>query len=371
MFFALLSRYADSIQRSCAVLVVGWYTANLFLVMQGVPLRERNELMKVALLGYGFMGGAHLAAMQRIAGVEVKVVSSRTRPSADGPSRGNMDLQATPLPDTVEWNADWRSILEDPEIDVVDVCLPTDLHREVVLAAFAAGKHVLCEKPMALNTADCDEMMAAAEASGRVFMVGQVLRFMYPYRYAAKFLQEAHRGDIVRCVLRRSTGYPQWGNWLIQEERSGGAILDLMSHDLDLALSLFGDPRSVQAKSLGPVDTMRGTLRYDDGLEVEVEGGWFTPDAPFSASFEIQTKNTLLTFHDNVLSCREDGKETHRIDIPEHDPYFDEIAYFIDCCRRNTAPALCLPTESAQAVAISLLLKASRDADGKELRWNT
>jgi predicted dehydrogenase len=211
--------------------------------------------------------------------------------------------------------------------------------------------------------------MAAAKASGRIFMVGQVLRFMYPYRYAAKFLQDVGRGDIVRCVLQRSTGYPQWGSWLVQEERSGGAILDLLSHDLDQALSLFGHPRSVRASSLGPVDTMRGTLRYDDGLQVEVEGGWLPSGASFSAGFEIQTKNTLLTFHDNMLSRREDGKEAIPIDIPEHDPYFDEIAYFIDCCRRNAAPMLCLPEESAQAVAISLQLKASRDADGKEFGW--
>jgi predicted dehydrogenase len=327
--------------------------------------------MNLALLGYGFMGGAHLAAMQRIAGVEVKAVSSRTRPSADGPARGNMDLQSGPLPDAVAWHADWRSIIEDPEIDVVDVCLPTDLHREVVLGALAAGKHVLCEKPMALNIADCAELVAAAKASGRVFMVAQVLRFMYPYRYAARFLHDVGRDNIVRCVLRRSTGYPQWGSWLIQEERSGGAILDLLSHDLDQALNLFGKPRSVRAHSLGPVDTMRGTLRYDDGLEVEVEGGWFPSDAPFSASFEIQAKDTLLTFRDNVLSRKEGGREAHAIEIPEHDPYFDEIAYFIDCCRRNAAPTLCLPTESAQAVELSLQLKASRDADGKELIWNT
>jgi len=327
--------------------------------------------MKLGLLGYGFMGGAHLAAIERIAGVEVKAVSARTRPSADGPARGNMDLESGPLPDTVTWHSDWRTIIEDAEIDVVDVCLPTDLHREVVLAALAAGKHVLCEKPMALNIADCTELVAAAEASGHVFMIAQVLRFMYPYQYAAKFLHEAGRDNIVRCVLRRSTGYPQWGSWLTQEDRSGGAILDMLSHDLDQVLSLFGRPRSLRAESLGPVDTMRAILKYDDGLEVEVEGGWFSSEAPFSASFAIQTKNTLLTFGDNVLTLKEEGKEAHPIEIPEHNPYFDEIAYFIDCCRRNAAPTLCLPTESAQAVELSLQLKASRDADGKELIWNT
>ena len=323
--------------------------------------------MRVGLLGYGFMGGAHLAALQRLEGVEVGAVSSRVRPSADGPARGNMDLQSGPLPDTVAWHSDWRSIIADPTIDAVDVCLPTDLHREVVLAALAAGKHVLCEKPMALTTSDCAEMLAAARASGAVFMVGQVLRFMYPYRYASSFIQEAGRKNIVRCALRRSTGYPQWGGWLAQQERSGGAILDLLSHDLDQALRLFGEPQSMTANSLGPVDTMRGILTYEDGLEVVVEGGWFSSDTPFSASFEIETKNELLTFHDNLLRRKKDAGEARLVDIPDHDPYFDEIAYFIDCCRRNASPTLCPPSESAQAVELSLQLIASREANGKEI----
>ncbi|HEX2917724.1 MAG TPA: Gfo/Idh/MocA family oxidoreductase, partial [Edaphobacter sp.] len=133
--------------------------------------------MNVGMIGYGFMGGAHLAAMQAIKGVRVKSVATRTRPSATGAAKGNLDLKSGPLPDDVEWHPDWRELIADPEIEAVDVCLPTDLHKQVVLAALAAGKHVLCEKPMALNTAHCEAMIAAAERNGRVFMVGQVLRF--------------------------------------------------------------------------------------------------------------------------------------------------------------------------------------------------
>ncbi len=71
-----------------------------------------------------------------------------------------------------------------PAIDAVDICLPTQMHRDVILAAFAKGKHVLCEKPMALTPAECDEVLqAAATLQGRTFMVAQVLRFMYPYRF--------------------------------------------------------------------------------------------------------------------------------------------------------------------------------------------
>jgi predicted dehydrogenase len=335
---------------------------------RGSDFCKRMKVMNVALLGYGFMGGAHLAAFQGIDGVVVKSVSTRVRPTTDGPARGNMDLKSGPLPDTVEWNPDWRSVLADPEIDIVDICLPTDMHLEVVLAAFAAGKHVLSEKPMALTSAQCDQILAAAKASDHVYMVAQVLRFMYPYRYAADFVTRHSREKIKHCTLRRSTGYPQWGGWLTQEEKSGGAILDLLSHDIDLALSIFGAPRSLSAMSIGEVDTMRGVLQYDSGLEVVVEGGWLAPKTPFAAGFEIDTDEEKLIFAGDKLSLIR-GQHTESIEIPQHDPYFDEIACFVECCRKNSSPALCLPVESAQAVELSLKLKASRDAGGMEMMW--
>lgn len=323
--------------------------------------------MKLALLGYGFMGGAHLAAIQRIEGVEVAAVATRTRPSADAPTKGNLDLKSGPLPRSVRWVPDWREVLDDPAIDAVDVCLPTDLHREVVLAAFEAGKHVLCEKPMALNTADCDVMMQAAQTSGRTFMVGQVLRFMSPYNYAAEFVAK-HRESMTACTLQRSTGFPQWGGWLTDSTRSGGAILDLLSHDLDQALGFFGVPNAVRAESLGEVDTARCTLRYGTGLEVTVEGGWFTPEVEFSASFELHAAAGSLILRDGVLRETLTGAE-RVIELPEQDAYFDEVAYFVDCCRTGAQPDLCPATASADAVHVSNLLKASREANGRELSW--
>jgi predicted dehydrogenase len=325
--------------------------------------------MKVAMLGYGFMGGAHLAAMQAIEGVTVKSVATRTRPSATDAARGNLDLKSGPLPDDVVWHSDWREILKDPEIDAVDVCLPTDLHKEVIIAALAAGKHVLCEKPMALNTKDCDAILAAAQKSDRVFMVGQVLRFMFPYRYAADFIEKAGKHAVRRCVFQRSTGYPGWGGWLGKEERSGGAVLDLLCHDLDQILNIFGPPRSLSAISQGPVDTVRATMHYGSHLSVQVEGGWFTPETPFSASFEVETAGELLSFHQGELRHQKKGEIEKVVEIPPHDPYFDEVAYFVDCCRNNAAPELCLPMESAAAVRLSNLVRKARDLNGKEMTW--
>jgi predicted dehydrogenase len=313
------------------------------------------------------MGGVHLSAIEQIEGATLASVSSRTRPTANAPVRGNLpQLKSGSLPPEIKWYDDWRELLQDPDIDAVDICLPTHLHKTVAISALERGKHVLCEKPMALTPSDCDEMLEAASKSGRTFMVGQVLRFMFPYRYAASFVTSIGHGSVKACTMRRKTGYPQWSEWLANESSSGGAILDLLSHDIDQALKLFGRPNSVSAVRDGEIDTMLGTLHYSDGLEVRVEGGWYAPELPFSADFEIIGKDAALTFKDGKLQRNLDGME-QSIDIPKHQEYLDQMTYFIECCRNNAAPDLCPPFESAQAVKIATLLKASRDAEGKEL----
>ncbi len=244
--------------------------------------------MRIGLIGLGFMGGAHLSAIKSLEGVTLTAVSSRTQPTSDGMPAGNLPhLKAGTLPPDARWYADWRQLVSDPDVEAVDICLPTHLHKEVALGALEHGKHVLCEKPMALSFADCEEMLEAAERSGCVFMVAHVLRFVSSYRYAASFIASTLQGSVTSCTLQRKTGYPKWGEWLGREECSGGAILDLMIHDIDQALKLFGKPDTVRAMSDGQIDTMQGHLRYVDGLEVQLAGGWYEEGRPFSAGFQI------------------------------------------------------------------------------------
>jgi predicted dehydrogenase len=324
--------------------------------------------MRIGLIGYGFMGGAHAAAIGEIPLVTLAAVASRTRPSDHGPVRGNLDLKAGPLPPSVRWTPDWQNIVDDPEIDAVDICLPTHLHKQVIERAFANGKHVLCEKPMALTRSDCADLLAKASISGSIFMIAQVLRWMFPYRYALGFVKEVGSDAVTACTFQRRTGYPGWSEWLGKQEVSGGAILDLLSHDLDQALQWFGEPQSVCADSIGEIDTMRGKLSYPTGLQVIVEGGWMPPEIPFSASFEIETQQEKLVFSAGKLHLARDG-ETNEIELPQQDAYFEEIAYFVECCRSGQPPAMCLPADSAKAVALAVLLGQSRQENGRELAW--
>ena len=147
---------------------------------------------------------------------------------------------------------------------------------------------------------------------------------------------------------------------------SGGAILDLLIHDIDQALSFFGQPLTISALSDGDVDTMRGVLEYSSGLKVHIEGGWYPPEVPFSASFQITCSHAGLVFSEGKLRLTLAGNE-QAIDLPGHEDYVEQITYFVECCENNSAPDLCPPTESAQAVEIATLLKASRRQNGKKL----
>jgi predicted dehydrogenase len=324
--------------------------------------------MNIGLIGYGFMGRAHAAAIQSLPDATLYALACRTRPTDDNPKTGNLDLKTAPLPDSVVWTSNWRDIIADPAVDAVDICLPTHLHKQVVQAALEHGKHVLCEKPMAMTAAECDQLMSAAARAGKTFMIAQVLRFMFPYTYALDFIRQADAENITSCTLQRSTGYPEWSDWLARPEYSGGAILDLLSHDLDQALLWFGQPDTVSAVSIGEVDTAEATLRFGDRAVI-VRGGWLASGTPFSASFHITTADTSLAYDGKTLT-RTQGTHTSTVDIPEHDPYADEIAYFIHCVKTGATPDRCPPTDSARVVHLIEILKRSREEHGREASWH-
>jgi predicted dehydrogenase len=220
---------------------------------------------------------------------------------------------------------------------------------------------------MAMTAAECDELMAIAAKAGKTFMIAQVLRFMYPYTYALDFIRKVGASNVTSCTLQRSTGYPQWSDWLAKTERSGGAILDLLSHDLDQALLWFGQPDTVSAVSMGEVDTAEATLRYGNRI-VNVMGGWLVSDTKFSASYSITTPDSSLTYDGKDLTLTQGGS-VEAVNIPEHDAYADEIAYFVDCVKTGAAPDRCPPADSARVVRLVETLKNSRAEQGREMVW--
>ena len=330
-----------------------------------------NNSVKIGLAGLGFMGATHLNAYLNVDGVEVAAVCSEnalTR-SADLTGVGGNFHQKREVYDlsSVRKYQNWRALVEDPEVQAVDVCLPSDLHATVAIAALRAGKHVLCEKPMALSSEDCDRMVAASEKYGRTLMIGQVLRFWPEYRYLSGFVNEAEYGRIRSATFVRRCGVPDWSCWLPDESRSGGAVLDLLSHDIDQALALFGVPQRVAAKSIGGPDTAMATLLYPDGPEVRIQGGWFAPQTPLSMTFQVRAERAELEWMPRGLRLSDERGQVRDVSAGTADAYQAEIGYFVDCCRTRTAPTRCPAQESALAVKVALLIKRSRAADGQQV----
>src|SRR5579884_271855 len=205
--------------------------------------------MRVALLGAGTMGRVHAQAFSSIPGVTVAAVLGRGREAAE--------RVAAPFGAAVYTEID--SLLAAEEIDAIDCCLPTPLHRGAVEAAAERGRHVICEKPLALTAADARAMIEACRAAGVHLLLGQVLRFVPEYRRLARALRDGEIGRPVTCTLLRQSFYPAGReSWYRDEARSGGIFVDLMIHDFDWALWQFGPAERVYAQLARFVDVLAG-----------------------------------------------------------------------------------------------------------------
>lgn len=247
--------------------------------------------MKVGVLGAGFMGGTHARAYAKIAGVQVAAISSR-----------NLE-KARKLTDEVGGNptTDDLAIIGDPAIDAVSIALPTHLHKPMVLAALQAGKHVLLEKPFALNVADCEEMITAWKQSGRFLMIGQTLHFWPEYVALIDFVHSGRLGRPISAVASRLSQRPAWSSWFTEVDKSGGAVLDLMVHDLDALNWLFGDPKSVYARGQksehGMWDHLLTIVDYG-GASGVIEASELLPAGyPFSMSLSVLCEKGRVEYH--------------------------------------------------------------------------
>ncbi len=325
--------------------------------------------MKIGIVGLGFMGATHLAAYSKIPDVEVGGIATKSdRSLAEhlAHAGGNLDRPATVFDfSRVRQYEHWRELVLDPAYDVVDICLPTDLHAEIAITALAAGKHVLCEKPMALTSVDCDRILNAAAKSNRVLMIAHVLRFWPEFRVLEEFVKSGQNGRVRAARFERRCGIPDWSGWLPVEARSGGAVVDLLVHDIDQVLMLFGLPDRVAATAVGNVDAINALLTYPDGTDVRIEGGWLISGAPFYMGFTATSDHASLELNADGLFL-DDKTGRHKVQPPEGDAYDAEIGYFIDCCRTGKTPERCPPRQSAEAVKLALLLKEAR-AKGGEL----
>jgi myo-inositol 2-dehydrogenase/D-chiro-inositol 1-dehydrogenase len=177
-----------------------------------------------------------------------------------------------------------------PHVDVVDICTPTDLHLDQALAAFAAGRHVVCEKPLARTVPQAQAMVDAAHNAGRQLLVAHVVRYFERYVDARRRVLAGEVGRLKSVFLARRGTRPDTAAraWFADEARSGGVALDLMIHDFDYARWLCGEVIAVQAERSGEL-AVSAVLTHANGVTSHIEGRWDSPTFQTEAAIAAET----------------------------------------------------------------------------------
>jgi len=327
---------------------------------------ERSKKMvRVGIIGMGGMGNMHFGVYEGLSDAEV-VALADTEPERLKPGASSQEINvgaggATIDPERHKTYTNPDDLLNDPDVDMVDICLPTFLHAEYCIKAIRAGKHVLCEKPMAASSKECQKILAALKKSNVLFMVAQCIRFWPEYAYLKETVESNRLGPMRSLSMWRGSATPQWSwqGWLTDHAKSGGAILDLHVHDADFVHYLLGKPKGVcSSGAIGPsggYDVVETLYLYDEDMAVTAGANMGMPagfqfEMRYTAAFERGCLVFSSSKSPSLIEITESG-QTHP-ELKHTDGYHEEISYFLHCIQNNEAPAIATPESSAFSIKL-------------------
>jgi len=317
-------------------------------------------MQRVVLVGCGFMGKMHgnvyglLPKAKLVGAVDKDPARLETYCSALG-CKGYATLEEA---------------LASENPDVVDVCLPTDLHAEFTLKAARAKKHVFCEKPMARTVAQAEEMARVCAENGVRLMIGHCIRFWPEYALLKEIVDDRRLGRLLSINLTRFGEFPSWSseNWLADEMRAGGGVLDMHIHDTDFAHYILGTPDEMV--SFGTMDETGPAFAFTTmgfgGTVAHVEGGWnLPPHTPFKMAFRAIFENGAALMDGGPMTIYEQGKEPIKPEFSKMEAqgggnisdlggYYVELKYFVDRLESKEPFEVVTPETSLQSLKTTL-----------------
>lgn len=278
-------------------------------------------MVRVGLVGIGFMGWIHYLAYQRSRCATLAAFCSRDAKKRSGDWRG---IQGNFGPPSEQISIEGLDVFESldqmlrsPNIDVIDICLPPHLHADVAKLAIASGKDVFCEKPFALHATDCLEVLDLARKHQRLVMVAHVLPYMGAFQYAYQLAASGKYGRPIGGYFKRIICDPSWIPDFYDPDTIGGPLIDLHVHDLHYIQLLFGKPTRIHAvgRIQGEVAKFAHVLYEfaDRNVSVASSSGVIDgPARPFTHGFELQLEHATLQHEFAAFS---DGGETMPLKI--------------------------------------------------------
>jgi len=284
--------------------------------------------VRVGIVGPGYIGARHIEAWRHL---DVAIHGYARSPVRRA--------EVAPAYPEVTWHPSYDSLLA--AVEVVDLCTPTDTHAELALRGVAAGRHVVCEKPLALTLAEAEKMVAACATAGVQLHVAHLGRYLAGYAAARQAVLDGEVGEPTELRLYRGGAAPTWATWFADPARSGGVLLDLGIHDIDFARWIAGDVVDVTGAMTGPGRGV-AVLTHASGARSEVTAEWGAAGKPFRTSFEISGTGGSL-HHDSV----------HEMPGRAADPMVEMLGEFRAAIRGGPDPRI-VPADAVAALRIAL-----------------
>ncbi len=339
-----------------------------------------SEKVKIGLIGAGDIGAVHAEAWVKLDDVAFCVAAGRNPDRA----RALCSEMGAPLYESVD------AMLADGSVQGVDICVPNPLHAEFAERAFAAGKHVMCEKPIALTLEDADAMMAAADRAGKVLFIAHVLRFWPEYGLAKKWVQSEAGGKVLLVTARRlvsvlaaTTGAEGWRH---DPAKTGGAVIDLQVHDMDFFNWLLGNPVRVSSQGIrspdGAISHVWTAVDYENGAKGFFEGSFMFKGNPIAIDFRMLSEEKSVEFIYTPIGFRLHGMKGKEAEEPApslmeytwdqeavslYEPAENsfslamrqQVAHFAHCIREGAEELQVKPEEARRALEVCLGSEAS------------
>lgn len=324
-------------------------------------------MINVGVVGMGFMGVTHIKAYRKLPGVNVGAICDAVRLPLDGDLSkvsGNLNDKDPVKLDMTKVKAykDLKDLLADPDIHLIDLCVPTQVHVPLTTMSLRAGKHVVCEKPLARNSTQAQQIADEAAKAKGYFMPAMCMRFWPEWAWLRKAVQENRYGKALVARFRRLSEPPAWGReTYFKGEISGGALLDLHIHDTDFVQFCFGRPKSVTSRGFtlysGAIDYVSTQYEVASGTIVSAEGGWvMTEGFGFHMSYIVNFENATADFDISrgaeALKVYEKGKAPQVIKCEGVDGYVGELGHMVECIAQGKPPYLVTAQDGLSSVQI-------------------
>lgn len=308
-------------------------------------------MYKIAVIGVGNISSVHFDVYKNIENVCIVAAVEKDKERA----KKCADTMHINVYQTLE------EMLQSEEVDIIDICLPTFLHKEFILKGLKEGLHVICEKPIALNAKEGQEIIQTAKESKGQLMIGHCLRFCEDYNALKEMIDNKAYGDLQILKLFRHVSMPHKmeKEWFFDNDKSGGIALDLYIHDIDMMNYLLGKPE--RATKVEQKRYIMGIYEYDHAV-VNVEASWRAQEKyEFCSGYEaVFEEATVICTNGNMKVITEEVIEKVIVDEnsqiePEFmKMYYNEFKYFIDCIEQGISPLKCEPENSLESLKLVL-----------------